>query len=126
MKPLSKSQLPTRPLKALEVALLRRLLSAPIKAASAPSIYMTGNTCRAARALLDNLSRERLADLSGVSRDTIINFEDDRRYVRPQTLVKIQDYFHQEGVTFRARDGQLGITYNPDRDRHIRHMIEVA
>jgi len=83
-------------------------------------VYFSPNLCRAARALLGNMSREDLATHTGVSRQTIRNFEDQTHEVSPKTLIKIEDYFSREGITFTTGENRESLHYHGSRDQKIR------
>ena len=60
---------------------------------------ITPAQCRAARALLD-ITQDRLAELSGVSKRTIAHFEGGQRTPIPANFAAIQRAFEGAGVEF--------------------------
>lgn len=60
--------------------------------------------CRAARALL-NWSREELAEVSGVSRPTLADFETRKRTPYGRTLVDVRRALEAAGIEFIPENG---------------------
>ena len=66
---------------------------------------VTPEQCRAARAFL-NWSQSKLAEASGVSRETIINFERDSHTPHASNLNALIKAFEEAGITFLADKGK--------------------
>lgn len=63
--------------------------------------------CRAARALVD-ITQDRLAELSGVSKRTIAHFEAGQRSPIPANLTALQRALEEAGVEF-TNGGEPGV-----------------
>jgi transcriptional regulator with XRE-family HTH domain len=68
---------------------------------------MTPAQCRAARALVD-ITQDRLAELSGVSKRTIAHFEAGQRSPIPANLAALQKALEGTGVEF-TNGGEPGV-----------------
>lgn len=66
---------------------------------------LTNEQCRAARAWL-NLKQEELAEASGVSVRTLVDFEKGVRVPHDRTLRDIQRAFEEKGVEFVFESGK--------------------
>ncbi|MFT0532943.1 helix-turn-helix domain-containing protein [Castellaniella hirudinis] len=70
---------------------------------------MTGPQCHAARALVD-LTREQLATLSGLDKDTITRFERQLAQPSPDQLDTLEQALESLGATFiHESDGGIGV-----------------
>jgi transcriptional regulator with XRE-family HTH domain len=65
---------------------------------------ITPGQCRAARALLD-ITRDELAELSGVSTRALAYFEEGERVPVPQNMAAIRRALEAAGVDFIAENG---------------------
>lgn len=65
---------------------------------------MTPAQCRAARALIE-MEQSELAEASGFTRNTIINFEKSDRTPRTSTVAAIRSALEEAGVEFIAQNG---------------------
>lgn len=62
---------------------------------------------RAARALL-NLHQEQVADLAGVSRQTIARIENESGTIPAETIERVRDALEGQGVMFLPSSGECG------------------
>ncbi len=69
---------------------------------------MTGDQCRAARALLD-LTQPQLAELSRVKKQTIAAFENGQRPLRGTSLMRIRAALVSEGISFISDEDGVGV-----------------
>lgn len=74
---------------------------------------ITAAQSRAARALL-NITQDDLADLSGVSKATIADFEREGRNPQRRTLKDLRAAFEARGVVFLADSGGVGVYLRAD------------
>ena len=73
---------------------------------------ITPEQCRAARAFL-NWSQSKLAEASGVSRETIINFERDTHSPHASNLSALATALEEAGITFLEDDGKgMGVRFS--------------
>lgn len=68
---------------------------------------ITGPQCRAARALVE-LSREKIARVSGIDVDVIARFENQIAIPSPETIERLKDTLEEAGAVF-IPEGQRGI-----------------
>jgi DNA-binding XRE family transcriptional regulator len=66
---------------------------------------MTPAQCRAARALLD-LEQGQVADVAGIARATLIDFEKGQRVPRRQTVEAIRAALESAGAVFLDPNGE--------------------
>jgi transcriptional regulator with XRE-family HTH domain len=69
--------------------------------------HISPEQCRAARALLD-LKQSELAEASGITEKTVVDFERGQRESKGQTLLKLHAAFGERGVKFIELDGLAG------------------
>jgi transcriptional regulator with XRE-family HTH domain len=68
-------------------------------------LFLSPEQCRAARGLLD-WSQERLAEMAGVSRSTVRDFERDRHMLHRSTETLLIEAFEAAGVRLLPADGE--------------------
>jgi predicted transcriptional regulator len=67
---------------------------------------LTPALCRAGRALLD-LNQKKLAEMAGLSQQTIADFERGARSPHPNNLKALVEVFREHGITFEASDRNI-------------------
>lgn len=75
---------------------------------SVDTAEITAGQVRAARALLD-WSQEELADRAGVTRRTIVGFENGEKIPHRSTMGRIADVFQDNGVSFINSGEAIGV-----------------
>jgi transcriptional regulator with XRE-family HTH domain len=72
------------------------------------SDLITPAQCRAARALVD-VTQPELAERSGLSLSTVVDFEKSRREVSERAIMQLRAALERAGVRFIREDRLLGV-----------------
>ncbi len=77
------------------------------------SIKIDGRHVAAARELL-RMTQDDLAQAAGVSRLSVVNFENNKTISRPSTVAKLQDALVRRGIEF-TNGGKPGVKLDPEK-----------